>query len=65
MKILERKKPPTLIGRCPHCGSKLEIEKSDIVWHKDIVGDNYPCVNCAACGKDFIICGKGFDIEGW
>ena len=57
MKILERKEP-TAIVNCPRCGSKLELEKGDIWWHKDIDGDSSPCVTCAACGK-------GFDVEGY
>ena len=58
MKVLERKEKPTVIVNCPHCGSKLEIESSDIWWHKDIDGGKSPCVPCAACGK-------GFDVEGY
>lgn len=57
MKILERKKPTVIIS-CPHCGSKLELEKEDIWWHRDIDGGNSPCVTCVACGK-------GFDVEGY
>lgn len=57
MKILERKEP-SVIGLCPHCGSKLELEKGDIWWHKDIDGGKSPCVTCA-------VCGEGFDVEGW
>lgn len=30
MKVLERKEKPTAIVNCPHCGSKLEIDSSDI-----------------------------------
>ena len=56
MKILERKKL-SVIGTCPHCGSKLELEKEDIWWHQDIDGCKSPCVTCA-------VCGKGFDVEG-
>lgn len=57
MKVLEYHQP-SVIGVCPHCGSKLEIEKGDIWWHKDIDGGSSPCVTCGACGK-------GFDVEGW
>ena len=48
MKVLERKKP-TAIVKCPHCGSKLEIDSSDIFWYKEIDGGNAPCVICAVC----------------
>lgn len=58
MKVLERKEKPTAIVNCPHCGSKLEIEKGDIWWHKDIDGGSSPCVTCA-------VCGKGFDVDGY
>lgn len=58
MKVLERKEKPTAIVNCPHCGSKLEIEKGDIWWHKDIDGGSSPYVTCA-------VCGKGFDVEGY
>ncbi len=58
MKILKRKDPPKLICKCPHCGSKLEIEKGDIWFHKDIDGGSSPYVTCA-------VCKKGFDIEGY
>ena len=54
MKILERKEL-SVVGICPYCGSKLELEKGDIWWHKDIDGGKSPCVTC----------GKGFDVEGW
>ena len=57
MKILERKQL-SVVGICPHCGSKLELEKGDIQWYKDIGGDTSPYVTCAACGKTF-------DVEGW
>mgnify|MGYP002522198035 CR=1 FL=1 len=57
MKILERKEL-SVVGICPHCGSKLELEKGDIKWYKDMSGDRSPYVTCAACGKDF-------DVEGW
>ena len=57
MKILKRKEL-SIVGICPHCGSKLELEKGDIRWYKDIGGDNSPYVTCAACGKTF-------DVEGW
>lgn len=57
MKILERKEL-SVIGICPHCGSRLKLEKGDIKWYKDMGGDNSPYVTCAACGKDF-------DVEGW
>jgi len=57
MKVLERK-TLSIIGKCPHCGSTLEIYKDDIWWHKDIDSYKSPCVTCAACGK-------GFDVEGW
>ena len=58
MKILERKEISSVICICPFCGSKLELEKGDIWWHKDIDGGTSPCVKCA-------VCGKGFDVEGW
>lgn len=58
MKILERKEKPTAIVNCPHCGSKLELEKGDVWWHTDIDGGKSPYVTCAACGKIF-------DVEGW
>ena len=29
MKILERKEL-SVVGNCPHCGSKLELEKGDV-----------------------------------
>lgn len=59
MKVLERKElKVSVIGICPHCGSKLELEKGDIWWHEDMDGGKSPCVTCAACGK-------GFDVEGW
>lgn len=51
MKILERKEP-TAIVTCPCCGSKLEIEKSDITWCKDDRG-NTPTVMCAVCLEEF------------
>lgn len=35
MKILERKEL-SIVGNCPSCGSKLELEKGDIGWHYDI-----------------------------
>lgn len=57
MKILERKEW-SVVGLCPHCGSKLELEKGDIRWCKDIDGGSSPYVTCA-------VCGKGFDVEGW
>lgn len=57
MKILERKEL-SVVGTCPHCGSKLELEKGDIWRHTDIDGGKSPCVTCA-------VCGKGFDVEGW
>lgn len=56
MKILERKELSVIVI-CPNCGSKLELEKRDIWWHKDIDGDKSPYVTCA-------VCGKGFDVEG-
>lgn len=56
MKILERKEPSIIIT-CPHCDSKLELEKGNIWWHKDIDGGTSPYVTCAACGK-------GFDVDG-
>jgi len=56
MKVLERKEKPTAIVNCPHCGSKLEIDSSDIFWYKEIDGGNAPAVTCA-------VCHKGFDIE--
>ena len=59
MKILERKELKlSVIGRCPHCGSKLELEKGDVWWNSEIDGSTSPCVTCA-------VCGKGFDVEGW
>ena len=57
MKVLKYKKP-SVTGICPICGSKLEIEKGDIYWCKDLDGGSSPCVTCGACGK-------GFDVEGW
>lgn len=57
MKVLERKEP-SVVGICQNCGSKLEIEKGDIWWHKDMTGYSSPCVTCAVCGKNF-------DVEGW
>lgn len=57
MKVLERKEKPTCIVNCPHCGSKLEIESSDIFWYKEIDGGSAPGVTCA-------VCHKGFDVDG-
>ena len=57
MKVLKRQEL-NVMGKCPHCGSTLLIEKGDIWWHKDIDGGSSPCVTCGACGK-------GFDVEGW
>ena len=57
MKILERKEP-TVIGVCPCCGSKLEIEKGDIKWYRDMGGDSSPYITCPVCGKTP-------DVEGW
>ena len=57
MKILEKKEPSVIIN-CPHCGSKLELEKGDIWSHKDIDGGSSPFVTCA-------VCHKGFDVEGY
>lgn len=56
MKILERKELSVIVT-CPHCGSKLELEKGDIWWCRDIDGGKSPCVTCVACGKSF-------DVEG-
>lgn len=53
MKILERK-GLSVVGFCPHCGSKLELEKGDVWWHKG----KTPCVTC-------IVCGNGFNVENW
>lgn len=58
MKVLERKEKPTAIVNCPHCGSKLEIDSSDIFWHMEIDGGNAPGVTCA-------VCHKGFDVDGY
>lgn len=58
MKVLERKEKPTAIVNCPHCGSKLEIDSSDIFWHKEIDGGTAPGVTCA-------VCHKGFDVDGY
>lgn len=55
MKILELH-TPKVIATCPHCKSKLELEKGDVWTHHDIDGGTSPCVTCAACGK-------GFDVE--
>ena len=57
MKILKRKEP-SVVGTCPHCDSKLKLEKGDIHWCKDIDGGTTPYVTCAACGKEI-------DVEGW
>ena len=57
MKILERKEL-SVVGICPHCGSKLELEKGDIWWHTDIDGDKSPYVTYA-------VCGKSIDVDGW
>ena len=57
MKILERKELP-IVGNCPSCGSKLELERGDIWWHYDIDGCSSPYVTCA-------VCNNGFDVEGW
>ena len=61
MKVLERKEP-TAIVNCPCCGSKLEIEKSDICfWHADDRG-NTPTVTCAVCLEEFDVKGcEGID----
>lgn len=56
MKVLKREEP-SIIVICPHCGSKLKLEKGDIWIHKDIDGGSSPYVTCA-------VCGKGFDVEG-
>ena len=53
MKVLERKGKPTAIVNCPYCGSKLEIDSSDIFWYKKNDGDRFPAVTCAVCHKDF------------
>ncbi len=58
MKVLERKDKPTAIVNCPHCGSTLEIESSDIFWYKAIDGVSTPYVICAVCYKDF-------DVDGY
>ena len=58
MIILERSKLYSVIGNCPHCGSKLLLEKDDIWWHHNIDGSKYPCVTCD-------VCDKVFDVEGW
>jgi len=55
MKILEKKERPTVIVNCPHCGSKLEIERSDVFWYKEIDGSNSPGVICGVCHKGFNI----------
>lgn len=57
MKILERKEL-FIVGNCPSCGSKLELEKGDIGWHYDIDGGSSPYVTCS-------VCNNGFDVEGW
>jgi hypothetical protein len=57
MKVLIRKEP-SVIGICPHCDSKLKLEKGDVYLCKDIDGGNTPYVTCAACGKEI-------DVEGW
>lgn len=56
MKVLERKERPTAIVNCPHCGSKLEIDSSDIFWHSGSSGVAY--VVCA-------VCHKGFDVGSY
>lgn len=53
-----KKRKPTCIVNCPHCGSKLEIENSDIFWYKEIDGGSAPGVTCA-------VCHKGFDVDGY
>ena len=56
MKILE-KRDPNVVCYCPHCSSKLLLEKSDIHWYTDISGTRSPYVTCFNCEKDF-------DVEG-
>lgn len=48
MKVLERIVPVAIVT-CSYCGSKLEIESSDVFWHKELDGDSAPAVTCAVC----------------
>ena len=57
MKVLEAH-VPEVIGNCPNCNSKLQIEKGDVHWYKDISGVSSPYVTCP-------ICRKSIDVEGW
>ena len=57
MKVLE-KHNLGVKGKCPHCKSKILIEKGDIHWYTEIDGGRAPYVKCVACGNTF-------DVEGW
>ena len=41
----------SVIGNCPHCGSKLELENGDLWWNHDIDGGESPWVTCIVCHK--------------
>lgn len=56
MKVLERHEI-TVEVTCPHCKSKLELEKGDVWMHRDIDGGTSPYVTCA-------VCKHSFDVEG-
>ena len=58
MKVLEVKNPTVEIT-CPHCGSRLLLEKGDIHFSKDITGTSVPYVTCG--NRD---CNKSIDVEG-
>ena len=57
MKILERKEL-SIVGNCPNCGSKLELEKSDLWWNHDLDGSASPWVTC-------IVCLRKFNVGSW
>lgn len=58
MIILERSKLYSVVGNCPHCGSKLLLEKDDIWWSHDVNGNKSPRADCP-------VCDKVFNVEGW
>ena len=58
MIILERSEAYSVVGNCPHCGSKLLLEKGDIWWLYNEDDSKSPRVDCA-------VCDKGINVEGW
>lgn len=56
MRVIQRGCPEVKVT-CPHCGSLLGVEKTDIKFFRDTSGVSVPYVDCP-------VCEKYIDLEG-